>query len=76
MVSAFLCVTFLIVNICSLNDAKTEKRLLLNDLDAFLHRMEILEAKVQDLTKQLNEEKINSQGNHMNHYLFLFIICY
>lgn len=73
MVSAFLCVTFLILNICSLFDAKTEKRLLLNDPDALLHRMEMLEAKVQDLTRQLNEEKIHSQGNH---YLLLFIICY
>ncbi|CAG2216302.1 unnamed protein product [Mytilus edulis] len=62
MVSAFLCVTFLILNICSLFDAKTAKRLLLNDPDALLHRMEMLEAKVQDLTRQLNEEKINSHG--------------
>lgn len=76
MMSALLCVTFLILNICSLFDAKTEKRLLLNDPDALLHRMEMLEAKVQDLTRQLNEEKIHSQGNHYLFMLLLFIICY
>lgn len=64
MVSAILCITFLIFSICSLFEAETVKRLLLNDPDALLHRIAMLESKVQDLTWQQNEEKISSQGKH------------